>query len=86
MESPMTATAFILWVLVGTAPPYARGEFRSYDSCVAAARSEVESLRLIEHGDVELAMTAMTPTQAQSARRSCASASCLQKAPLEASP
>jgi hypothetical protein len=41
-------TVFVLMVLVGSAPPYRRDEFRSYESCVAAAYGEIESLRAIE--------------------------------------
>ena len=35
------ATTFILWALVGTAPPYERGTFPSYDRCVTAAYGQV---------------------------------------------
>jgi hypothetical protein len=44
----MTATAFVLWVMVAGAPPYQRGEFRDYQACVAAAHGAVESLEPIE--------------------------------------
>ena len=39
---------FVLWVLVASSPPYARGEFPSFDACIVAARGEVETLRAIE--------------------------------------
>jgi hypothetical protein len=44
----MTTTTFILWALIGTAPAYQRGEFRTFESCIAAARGEVENLPAIE--------------------------------------
>jgi hypothetical protein len=48
MDSAMTATAFALMVLIGTAPPYQRGTFPDYQACVAAARGQVETLQAIE--------------------------------------
>jgi hypothetical protein len=47
-EAAMNTTAFVLLVLVGTSPPYSRGEFTSYESCVEAARGQVETLQAIE--------------------------------------
>jgi hypothetical protein len=45
MIRPVIAIGFVLWVLDGTAPPYQRGEFADYQSCVTAARAEVDSLK-----------------------------------------
>ena len=48
-DAAMTpATTFILWVLVGTAPPYERGTFPSYDCCLEAAYGQVETLKAIQ--------------------------------------
>jgi hypothetical protein len=41
-------TAFVLVILVGTAPAYQRGTFDSYTSCVEAGVGQVESLKAIE--------------------------------------
>jgi len=46
MRTP--ATTFILWVLVGTAPPYERGTFPTYERWVEAGIGQAESLRSIE--------------------------------------
>ena len=44
----MTATIFVLMVMSGTAPAYQRGTFPDYQSCVEAARGQVETLQSIE--------------------------------------
>jgi hypothetical protein len=35
---------FTLWVLNGSEPPYKRATFESYEDCVAAGRSQVDTM------------------------------------------
>jgi hypothetical protein len=44
----MTATAFVLWVLVAGAPTQQRGRVDSYTRCTEAAIGEVDSLEPIQ--------------------------------------
>jgi hypothetical protein len=44
----MTATVFVLWVLVGTMPAQQRGTFTDYQRCVEAGIGQVETLQAIE--------------------------------------
>ena len=38
----MTATTFVLWVMIGSAPAYQRATFSTYADCVVAGQAEVD--------------------------------------------
>jgi hypothetical protein len=38
------AAVFVLWVTIGSAPSYQRGDYPTYDACAVAAQAEVETL------------------------------------------
>jgi hypothetical protein len=48
----MSATTFVLMVLVGTSPAYSLGTFPDFQRCVEAGIGQVESLQPIEHRDL----------------------------------
>ena len=41
---PAIVIGFTLWVLNGSEPPYRRATFESYEDCVAAGRSQVDTM------------------------------------------
>jgi hypothetical protein len=58
----MTATAFVLVVLVAGSPAYARGTFPDFQRCIEAGIGEVETLRAIEP-TVQWQCLAASPTR-----------------------